>query len=58
MEVGLYGDLLLLMSLVLEVIGRTTCDSDDRKEAIVSEPARERPLDGGGLLDSIEALPR
>ena len=54
MEVGRYGD--LLMSLVLEVIGRTTCDREDRKEAMVSEPERERPPDDG-VLDSIDVFP-
>ena len=57
MDVGRWGGL-LLMSLVLEVIGRTTWEMEERKDAMVSEPARERPLDDGGVLDSIEALPR
>jgi hypothetical protein len=42
--------------LVLELVGRTW-DNEDRKDDIVSEPARDRPLDGGGDLDSMEGLP-
>jgi len=45
------------MSLVFEDIGRTTWEMDDRKEVMVSEPSRDRLLDGG-LFDSIERLPR
>lgn len=57
MDWGLYGDLWLCeISFVLELMGRTTCENDDRKDDIVSDPARDRPLDGGG--DSIEGVVR
>jgi hypothetical protein len=45
------------MSLVLEVTGRTTWDSDDRNDDLVSDSARERPVDGG-VFDSIDCEPR
>lgn len=51
-DVGLYGDLGLI-SLDLEVTGRTTCDREDRKEEMVSELARDRPLDDCSDLDSM-----
>jgi len=51
-------EFLWLISFVFEVIGRTTCVRDDRKEAIVSDPERERPLEEGGDFESIEALSR
>lgn len=47
-----------LISFVFEFIGRTTMFSDDRIEAIVSDPERERPLEDGGDFESMEELPR
>ena len=47
-----------LMSLVLESIGRTILFSEERIEAIVSDPDRERLLEVGGNFESVEELPR
>jgi hypothetical protein len=56
---GLYNNLwLLLISFDFELMGRTTWEREDRKEDMVSDPARERPLDDGGDFDSIEGEPR
>ena len=48
---------LLDNSLVFEEIGRTTCDNDERIDVNVSVADRP-PLDPGGLLESIDVLPR
>ena len=40
----------------MELIGRTTCENDERSEDIASDPARDRPLDVGG--ESIEGVVR
>ena len=58
MDTGRF-EALLLMSLLFDVIGRTTWDMEDLKEAFESEPARDRPVDDRGVFDdSIEERPR